>query len=195
MPEDTTSYFIGTLEKTPKIAALIGEFVAAWGMLEHTMRLVLVNVLSMPFESAEAILYAVRNTSAKIDILSDLTRRGNFTRKAELLDALAEISRLSSKRNALLHGLLAVGPSNGVVIWDFRYSANDPERSKPITDDYLSELIMEVTDAYNFLALALHSPDQQPPPWRSKYFQQRPEPGKGSKRRRERLGRKRQSRL
>lgn len=194
MTEDASAYTIGSLGKARQMAGIIGEFIAAWGMLEHSMRLVLMNVVSIHHEAAEAILYAVRNTSAKIDILADLTRRGDFERKDELLDALSEISRLSSKRNDLLHCLIGLDQDNNVVRWDFRYGANDPERLQAITVDELSETIMEVTDAYNFLALALHNHEGPHPPWRSKYFLQRPALGEGSKRQRHRLGRKRKSR-
>ncbi|PPD07152.1 MAG: hypothetical protein CTY28_10240 [Hyphomicrobium sp.] len=194
MTEDASTYTIGSLGTARQMAGMIGEFIAAWGMLEHSMRLVLMNVVSIHHEAAEAILYAVKNTSAKIDILADLTRRGDFKRKDELLDALSEVSRLSSKRNELLHCLIGLDQENNVVRWDFRYGATDPERLRTITVDELLETIMEVTDAYNFLAIALHDHEGPRPPWRSKYFQQRPAIGEGSKRQRQRLGRKRRPR-
>jgi predicted Zn-ribbon and HTH transcriptional regulator len=185
-------YAVGSLERAPVIAAMIGEFVAAWGLLEQSLRLALANVLDISIDASEAILYALRNSSSKLEVVADVTRRSEHSRKDEILDALSEIHRLSARRNHYLHALLAVGPNNQPVTMDFRYRVGDPLRKQEIKSGDLTELTREVRDAYNFLALALHNNQEGLPAWQSKYFQQRPVPGQGSKRKLRRLSRKRE---
>lgn len=183
-------YSWGSLGQTPKIAALIGEFIAAFGMLEQSLRQVLSIVLEIKIVPAEAVLYALRNTSAKIDIICQVTERSSHPRKEAILDAMGEVSRVASRRNIYLHGVLGIGPGPRAVLWDFRFPVEAEQRRRDVTEADLEQLIFETSDAYNFLALAINPPEaQQPPPWRSKYFQQRGAPGTGSKRRRQKLKR------
>jgi len=190
-PDHDKNFSIGSLGAVPKIAALLGEFMAAWGLLEHSLRLAFASILKIDVQAAESIMYALRNTSSRIDIIRDLVDRSGHVRRDEILDALAEVQRVAGKRNTYVHSLIGIGPGPRAVRWDFRFNESDPQRRVDVTKEDLSELIMEASDAYNFLGTALHPELGQPPPWRSKYFQQRGAPGTGSKRRRQKNMRKR----
>lgn len=177
MANDIT-HEVGTLQSAPNIARLLGEFIAAWGLLEHSLRYILAEVLSINMEASESILYALRNTSARVDIVKDVAKRSEHPRREQIIDLLDQVERLARRRNTLLHQPLGVEQNKKVVRWDFRHPRKTQQRMTSLSEDELFQLILETTDAQ---ALLMHTIDPVGFPqqsWRSKYFQQRAQSAK-----------------
>jgi len=167
-------WMTGTLTGVPTTACLLGELVAVWSFLEHTLPKPLAKILGITENAAEAILFALNNTSARIDIVKTVaTRHASDADKAKYLDALVEIDKVSKIRNAYMHQLVGYTEEKRLVRWDFRSEMSQPQRRVYIRNEDIEDAIMQMRDCYNLIIAATAPEIGAPPPWRSKRFKKR----------------------
>ncbi len=172
-------WMTGTLMGVPTTACLIGELVAVWAFLEHTLPKPLSVILNISEPAAEAVLFALNNTSARLDIIRTVAdRHAPEERKAAYRDALDEVERAAKARNAYMHQLMGYTADKRLVRWDFRSDMSKPQRRVYVRDEDINDLILQVRDACNLLTAATYPDMGPPPPSQSRRFQQRASPVK-----------------
>lgn len=168
-------WFIGTLGGVPHIATLLGEINATWAFLEHSLPKALSCILNIPIDASEAILFALQNTSAKLDLVKLVAERTPENPHASnIVQAIKSIRALAKRRNIYVHHMFGYNKEGRVCRWDYRFKHNDQARRAFVTTEELQRFILEIRDAYNILMFAinpalgpppsLQTPPQPPPP-------------------------------
>jgi hypothetical protein len=160
---DNERWNTGTLTGAPQIAGLLGELNAVWAFLEHALPKTLARVLNIDNEAAEAVLFALNNTSAKIDIVKAITRRNGGDQRQPILDALATVELLAKRRNRYVHHLMGYDDRGRVCRWDFREPRSTQARRVFVKAQEIEILIVDIRRAYNALTAATF-PELGPPP-------------------------------
>lgn len=136
-------YGLGSLDKAPAIAVLIGEFIARWSLAEATLILpLLVAMNSRGQEVAAAILASTNSTEGKIKLVR--TAVENMQRHHEKRDpirsSLKTLMSLCEHRNSLCHHTWAFDfVNNHFVTIDYR-KEQDPGRNTERSEADLRDL-------------------------------------------------------
>ena len=154
----------GTLTGAPQVAGMLGELGAAWAFMEHMLVGVLAHVLKIRRSAAEAVLFALNNSAAKLDIIESVADRNakEPTRKL-LMTAVQTAKSLAKRRNVFVHHLIGYDDRGRLCRWDFREAEDVQARRIIFRIEDIDDLIMEIRELSNALQYAVH-PEMGPPP-------------------------------
>jgi hypothetical protein len=117
----------GVLHREPELAALVGESVAKWAAIEHSLGNILVEILGSHITPGLAMFSVLTSASAQLDTIK---AAANVTLQGEALDAFhATINVVQSaqkQRNRLVHWLWGQSPQvpNALLLTDPTYIRN-----------------------------------------------------------------------
>lgn len=151
---------MGSLIAHPKIAELVGEFIARWSMAETALLMpLLVAMNSSRQEVAAAILSSTNSTEGKINIINRAIDNmvDHSERKVPMKKSLKKLEIICPERNFICHHAWATNSDDGsVVTIDFRKPVG-PGRFTVRSENTLQEICNRTVDAAREICFAAGS--------------------------------------
>lgn len=101
------------LSKFPEHAKLIGTLITNWNSIENTLVTVLAMTMQQSFELVHPMVYALRNSAARIDVMEpallELFKKNALDKEA-MASTLAEARKVVAMRNKYAHSIYAEDP-------------------------------------------------------------------------------------
>jgi hypothetical protein len=120
----------------PKLAPLIAEIIARWADIEANIGTVLSYILRAEAAPTAAMLYAVRSSSAQMDMILAAGWAKLFDPQLEIFEAVIQTARIvAKKRNAIAHH-----------VWG--YAAELPEALLLIEPEAYSDMFVELQKVF-----------------------------------------------
>ncbi len=161
-PNNSNKSMLGrdeTIMAAPAIACALGELTVRWTAIEYELTLLFKYLAGCSYETAGVVMYGVNATSARLDIVRLMAERhGNKPDAALALEAVAQVRRLCSRRNALVHHRWFHDVLSGnCYTFDYRSSPGTESRRKKQSVRAILALCNECTDALRPLRRAYGS--------------------------------------
>lgn len=139
-----TAFGVGGLQHHPRLAALLGEFIARWSLAEAALLMPMMVAMGSRHQTvAAAMLAATNSTEGKIKLVKAAVENmaTPTDRKLPIRESLKKLETLCGERNALMHHLWAVdAATGGAVTIDYRKPVGDPGRITARNEDELRDL-------------------------------------------------------
>lgn len=156
-------WYTSTLTGVPHVAAELGELSATWAFLEHMLVDVLAKVLKIPRGASEAVLFALSNSAAKLDVVEAVaSRHAKEPMRKRVIHAIASAKALAKRRNRFVHHLIGYDARGRLCLWDYREPADTQSRRVIFRVEDIDDLIIEMRDVVNLLQYAVE-PSLGPP--------------------------------
>jgi hypothetical protein len=124
------------IELRPKLAPLIAEIIARWAYIEANIRTILSYILRAEAAPTAAMLYAVRSSSAQMDMIIAAGWAKLFDPKLEIFEAVIHTARSAGKkRNVIAHH-----------VWG--YTTELPEALLLVELEAYSDMFVELQKAF-----------------------------------------------
>ncbi|HEY8069940.1 MAG TPA: hypothetical protein VIF38_13745, partial [Burkholderiales bacterium] len=106
----------GVLSGFPEHARLIGQLITEWNTIEHALVLLLSSAMGQAWDITHQMVYALRNSSARIDVMEPALLHfypQTSARVDDLRAIIKEARSVSKARNKYAHALYAVHAADG----------------------------------------------------------------------------------
>jgi hypothetical protein len=159
-------FVVGELELAPEFAASLGDMFAHWSHFEHTTVGVLESITGLPRGMCEDVLYSLKNTSARLDILQSLSKRhlADRAERGHASRAIAYARKCAGRRNKFVHHLIGVNTrTHEVRLFDYRVPVGHQRRKLNTSVDEVRTLTNSLRHAMNLL-IRINRPEVGDPP-------------------------------